>query len=766
MALALAVGAGCTTKNPVYCDGDTPCDDPVLTFCDTDGEAGGKANTCIAPPNDDVDAGLPHLDAGVDASSVDAGGPASLAVDIAEQDFGSVVVGNQSASVAFVVSNVGDEPTGVISVAFTPDSDFAAVTETCAGQSLNPSQTCQIEMRFAPGSAGGQMDDFSVEAAPGGELVVAMTGMGLAPGALSMAPGTHDFGTVLLSATIPSQTLTVTNTGESASGVIATMLSNPTDFAISADTCTGNTLAPSATCTVTAQFTPGAVGSKAGSVTVDATPGGASATSVAGTGAVAISVTKTGTGVGVVTSTPSGISCGAGCAGTFSSSPVTLSAAPSAGSFFAAWSGAGCAGTGDCVVTADADVNVTATFSLQECAPSSVTCAGGQLITCDSIGTIESSVDCSLDCHPVEDRCNELNPSNGLASALDDSAAGPVLTLPNGSTIDTDTGIVTNGETLVEIPVPQDVLTTGLPVEVLVLKVRSFTAFDVEVSGQRALAIVSDGDIDLRGQFDVSGHDRPLHEATGPGAMVGTGCTGGSGSMSNCFFGGGGGGAFGDLVGRRGGSAGGRAYAPGGIGEGNAQLVPLRGGCSGGDGNADGAGGGGGAVQLVSRSEVRVRGAAFVNASGGSGSPSVTTKCIRTDGGLGFAASGGGGGSGGAILLEAPVVVLESVGGMVANGGGGGGGCYGGSGAVGLLSTTPAPGGDCSALSKYGSGGDGASAVAVAYDGESVSGSDPLGGGGGGGGVGRVRINTAEGTFTSAGAIMSPLPSVGILSTR
>jgi len=44
---------------------------------------------------------------------------------------------------------------------------------------------------------------------------------------------------------------------------------------------------------------------------------------------------------------------------------VTLTATPDAGSDFTGWSGAGCSGTSDCVVTMDAAHSVTATFTLK-----------------------------------------------------------------------------------------------------------------------------------------------------------------------------------------------------------------------------------------------------------------------------------------------------------------------------------------------------------------------------------------------------------------
>lgn len=80
-----------------------------------------------------------------------------------------------------------------------------------------------------------------------------------------------------------------------------------------------------------------------------------------------LTVTKAGAGTGTVTSTPSGISCGGTCAFAFTpGATVTLDATPASGSTFASWSGAGCSGTGSCVVTMDTAKSVTATFSLQD----------------------------------------------------------------------------------------------------------------------------------------------------------------------------------------------------------------------------------------------------------------------------------------------------------------------------------------------------------------------------------------------------------------
>ncbi|HQR11684.1 MAG TPA: hypothetical protein PLW68_10185, partial [Casimicrobiaceae bacterium] len=76
-----------------------------------------------------------------------------------------------------------------------------------------------------------------------------------------------------------------------------------------------------------------------------------------------LSVASAGNGAGLVTSNPAGINCGATCSASYTSGTVvTLTAAPTAPSVFAGWSGA-CSGTGSCVVTVDAAKSVTATFN-------------------------------------------------------------------------------------------------------------------------------------------------------------------------------------------------------------------------------------------------------------------------------------------------------------------------------------------------------------------------------------------------------------------
>jgi hypothetical protein len=79
-----------------------------------------------------------------------------------------------------------------------------------------------------------------------------------------------------------------------------------------------------------------------------------------------LTVNKGGTCTGVVTSSPEGVDCGSDCDEAFySGTVVKLIAIPDTGSFFSGWSGGGCSGSGQCILTIDTDTIVTATFNAE-----------------------------------------------------------------------------------------------------------------------------------------------------------------------------------------------------------------------------------------------------------------------------------------------------------------------------------------------------------------------------------------------------------------
>ena len=93
-----------------------------------------------------------------------------------------------------------------------------------------------------------------------------------------------------------------------------------------------------------------------------------------------LTVVKDSTGSGIVMSPSVGIDCGTDCTETYDAgTEVTLTATQGEGSAFAGWSGGGCNGTGQCVITINADTSITATFTLNTYTVSVTAGTGGTI---------------------------------------------------------------------------------------------------------------------------------------------------------------------------------------------------------------------------------------------------------------------------------------------------------------------------------------------------------------------------------------------------
>jgi len=407
----------------------------------------------------------------------------------------------------------------------------------------------------------------------------------------------------------------------------------------------------------------------------------------------------------------------------------------------------------------------------RDCAPSTNACVGGpgfndwQYVVCDSSGNETSRTDCYVGCSDdgvATDGCLDLDPLNGLATYLDMTDTAPDVVVAAGTTLIIDTGSRTFFTNDGPISVPS---TDALPS--ITFMVGSLDVGDVVVQGSTPLAIVSNGDIVIRGHFSVSA----AGPQPGPGADPTTGpgtCAGQPGQVGASDVGnsGSGGGSFAGAGGRGGHVMnGGVAVIDGGaagqqVVDANFDLEPLLGGCSGGALVPVALwGGGGGAVQLVSRTRIRLEaGIVSANGGGGGGGPSATVSEVSP-----------GGGSGGGILLEAPVIEATTGAGLYAHGGGGcigtGAGIPVNPGQDGPLSEASAIGASCTLMSGVtlkagdgdppgGAGGDDASQGTLVIA--------P----GGGGGAGFIELDDLAGAAAPANATIFPTPSPKTARTR
>ncbi len=387
-----------------------------------------------------------------------------------------------------------------------------------------------------------------------------------------------------------------------------------------------------------------------------------------------------------------------------------------------------------------ADTDATS-VDARMCAPSTTTCddATGVYVECSAQGTPTIERRCPLGCAPSVEKCLDVDPSNGLAPALDVSATGPVVTFTGASTLDSTNGTASNAGSAIAVPT----MTIGGIRAFIFNRVR--VEGTLKVVGATPVALVANGDVEIVGTIDVSAD----------GAQAGAGATT-SGTCIGAFYpgievatqgvGGGGGGRA--TRGANGGANGaGHVGAAGGVPLIDDDLVPLVGGCAGGEGQErSGAyahalgGGGGGAIQIVSRTSIVMTGAGVIDASGGGGQ---SASPVGTD----TSVCGGGGGSGGAILLEAPVVSMTGVTVTLSCKGGGGAAAGNGSAAFagedGGAGVSPASGGANGTLAAGGAGGTESVSPVVGGNGVGSNGD----GAGGGGAVGQARVNSVPGMF-------------------
>jgi hypothetical protein len=397
---------------------------------------------------------------------------------------------------------------------------------------------------------------------------------------------------------------------------------------------------------------------------------------------------------------------------------------------------------------------------VHDCQPSTTMCDAGKnsVIACDDHGAITEQKQCgAMGCDSVNTVCLDVDPSNGLAAALDTTATASALDQPTGTlTIDTDAGTMKDANNTLIASSTTLVTQTGFP-SIRVFAFSSVNIGNATVVGSKSLAIVSNGAITLTGDFDASavrGRNKP-----GPGSLSGTACEGVS-STGGAAGGGGGRESAGGKGGGTNGKAGGQAYQ-------TRSVEPLVGGCNGGNvvlsGTLEAGGGyGGGAVQLVSRVSISLTGAAVIDV-GGEGGASDNHSFVT--------ASGAGGGTGGAILLEAPTIDVNGANVVIgARGGSGGAGGATQPGTDGVATIDGVAKNACGASAAC--GGDGGFASWTGSGSPSVI--PPKGGtdgggltGGGGGSTGYAYFRTKTSSISiQAGAVIRAFGGAGMLRTR
>lgn len=371
-----------------------------------------------------------------------------------------------------------------------------------------------------------------------------------------------------------------------------------------------------------------------------------------------------------------------------------------------------------------------------ECTPSTFEeCRGDRALTCNAAGDNYDLVECEFGCGTDGClSCDTPECEKLIAPKYVPTACTELATLPN-FIVDANTTIDTSNELSCSAVVTQP---TGP--EICLLKYQTIVVnpnHTLTVRGSRALALVADYALDLKGTLDVSA-DFTMNGAGGGTITSGsTSTTAGGGGAGYRSVGGPGGDSSNDGGAANGGPAGTNPVL----------LAELLGGrraarISG----TQTPGGAGGAVTLVScRGQVSVSG--LIDAGGGGGASG------RDDLAAYFHPAGGG--SGGTIVLQG--MQVEVTGQIFANGGGGGGGggisigggISAGPGQDAQRSTSPASGG----VEDSTGGGAGGFGGTNALPGPGRKSANP---GAGGGSAGFILTYTPQFVFPAISGTVSP----------
>ncbi len=197
--------------------------------------------------------------------------------------FANQAVGTSSAPKVDTVRNTGTEP---VTLYISGGSPFPITGNTCPA-TLAPNQFCTLSIVFAPTTTGlwaGMVMITSPEYAF--PYIVGLYGTGYVP-AIDVSPTSIGFGSVAVGAISFAKTVKVTSTGWNGPLVVSSVTlggTNPGDFSIVADGCSGVSLNPGASCSVKVSFEPFRIGTRTATLAIASNAGAPVAVSLSGTG--------------------------------------------------------------------------------------------------------------------------------------------------------------------------------------------------------------------------------------------------------------------------------------------------------------------------------------------------------------------------------------------------------------------------------------------------------------------------------------------------
>lgn len=187
--------------------------------------------------------------------------PARLVTSAFAMTFPSQAIGTTSAPQAVRILNAGSVPMALAGL--SASGEFVQAND--CPFSLAPGMSCTAQVSFAPRTASARHDGALVVQASAVDAPRTLPLLGSSSGVtLSWSAPSIDFGAVDMGLTSPSRTLALTATGTRSVTLGAMTLAgvDATSFLLSGDSCSGRTLSPGESCSVSVAFRPAVAGSR------------------------------------------------------------------------------------------------------------------------------------------------------------------------------------------------------------------------------------------------------------------------------------------------------------------------------------------------------------------------------------------------------------------------------------------------------------------------------------------------------------------------
>lgn len=246
-------------------------------------------------------------DAGTQTVTLSGNGSAPVTFSPSNLNFGAVAAGNTSATMTVTVNNRSTAALNFTSI--VASTGFTIASNTC-GTGIAAGANCAVGVTFTPAATGSVTGTLTfTDSAATSPQTVNLSGSGST--AVTFSSTTVNFGSIAVGSTSSVKNVTMTNRQSVPLNISG--IATSAGFAVASTTC-GAALNAGASCTIGLTFTPAALGTATGTMTVtDDAPNSPQV------------VNLTGTGAAPVSASPSSLSFSAAVGTTSSARTVTLS---------------------------------------------------------------------------------------------------------------------------------------------------------------------------------------------------------------------------------------------------------------------------------------------------------------------------------------------------------------------------------------------------------------------------------------------------------